>query len=318
MALYFLVGVIIFVVTGWFLGKIARESFYEVTTAHTGQFVQEQIIVLENRLFIDRIFMCVLFAFAAYFVTEITLRPVKKSAALQKNFSAIVSHELRTPVTIMKNAAEVALRNESTLSHEKAIEIIRNNLEETNRLSDTIQFLLAFSSLETQHKTAEYQPVSLSDITKNMVSRMQELADERSIALTLTTQPSMVINGNTTALEGMIVNLIKNAIAHAPVDSTVTVSVLPHGNDIALSVTNTGEPINKADLPYIFEPFYRGSNTKRSPETYRGSGLGLSVVKSVVTFHNGSISVSSNSKNGTTFKVVLARSAHSLSPETSK
>ena len=128
------------------LGSTGLKAVYTVAVAQNGHPVDVAFAVYKQQVVQRRFIMALLFAVSAYFFTEFALRPVKKAADLQRRFIAIVSHELRTPLTIIKNTSEVALRNPATLSQDKAIRVIESNLEEANRLSETVQLLLTFYS----------------------------------------------------------------------------------------------------------------------------------------------------------------------------
>jgi two-component system sensor histidine kinase CiaH len=307
-SLYFIVGAIIFVVVGWFWGYLLRQPLYRIAPYENGLPVLTAIATLEKQLLVERFFMILSFAIAAVFLAEFALRPIRKSADLQKRFVAIVSHELRTPLTIIKNASEVALRNEESLTREKAISILKSNLEETNRLSDTIQFLLTFSTLQNSARLSATQEMSLSDIAKKVFKTMESESLARGINLSLETSTTGLVRGNATALEGLIVNLVKNAIYHTPKKGNISITINSLAGATRLLVADTGHGIAKKDIPYIFKPFFRGENgnylSEQQSESLKGTGLGLSIVKEVAELHRASVTVHT-SEAGSIFTVTF-------------
>jgi signal transduction histidine kinase len=306
-ALYLLVGIIIFLVFGWTFGYLVRQPFYQIAIYQNGDAVRHAINVLEKQLLLQRVEMIGLFAIATYFLTEFVLRPIKKSAELQKRFIAVVSHELRTPLTIMKNASEIALRNPDTLTHEKAVTLIKSNLEETNRLSQTIQFLLTLSTLQNRGNVSEMKHISLTTVVERVLGLMKSEAADCGVVLTVEMPENMqvMVRGNSVALEGLLVNLVKNAIAHTPAGGRISILTEKETVVVRLSVRDTGKGIAKKDAPYIFKPFYRGESPYADRSSLQGAGLGLSIVKEVVDFHKASISVSTIPGNGTTFTITF-------------
>jgi signal transduction histidine kinase len=307
MGLYLIIGTLIFMLFGWVLGAITLKSVYQVAVVENGHPVDVAFAAYQHQVVQRRFIMAALFAVSAYFFTEFALRPVKRAADLQKRFIAIVSHELRTPLTIMKNSSEIALRNPATLTHEKAVQIIESNLEEANRLSQTVQFLLTFSLLRTQKRIPEMQPVIVSELTKKIFPLLEKESAERGVILSQDASDPGKVLGNPIALEGLIINLVKNAITHTPTGGKVTIKIQKSKLHVRLSVSDTGSGIAKKDLRYIFEPFYRGTNEDRDKDTYKGFGLGLSIVKEIAEFHRAYVTVDTAEGRGTTFSVTFPK-----------
>jgi len=308
LALYFVTGAVMFVGMGFISDYSLHYEVYHIAISQNGAPVRAAFKGLRQDLWTERFTLVLLFACAAYLITEFVLRPIKKAAEIQKRFIAIVSHELRTPLTIMKNASEIGLRNPEMLSREKAISIIESNLEETNRISDTISFLLAFSVLGEHDRAISIQPVSLESIAKEVISIMERRYEKREVTIILKASNPGEIKGDAVALKALLLNLVENALLHTQRKGNVTISLDKRGRSVLLSVADTGRGIDKKDLPYIFEPFYRGSKATRtegSEELSEGMGLGLSLVKEIAEFHRASVQVSSSRGEGSTFTVTF-------------
>lgn len=297
---YFIIGVVIFMFFGWFFTSLGLNSIYETSMLVPEDVpLHEALNAYETEMLRRRLFMVVLFTIATYFLTEFAMRPVRKSVELQERFIAIVSHELRTPLTVMKNMAEVALRNPEGISPEKAQKLIRSNLEETNKLTDTIKFLLAFSSLKIQKEIPDVELIELETVARAASEELKERAGDLGITLSMRSEGNTTVRGNPTALRGVVTNLLRNALNHTPQHGRVSLEVFDRGSEVLLTVADTGRGVAKKDLPYIFEPFYRGNKDAREPGEEQGLGLGLSIVKEVVTLHKGKVSITSAVGQGT-------------------
>lgn len=297
---YFVIGVVIFMFFGWFFTSLGLSNIYETSTLVPEDIpLHEALAAYESEMLRRRLFMVVLFTIATYFLTEFAMRPIRKSVELQERFIAIVSHELRTPLTVMKNMAEVALRNPEGISPEKAQKLIRSNLEETNKLTDTIKFLLAFSSLKIQKEIPDVELVELKDIAGTASIEIAERAEDQGIELSTSFEGDTTVRGNPTALRGVVANLLRNALNHTPRGGRVSLNVSGRASEVQLTVTDTGRGVAKKDLPFVFEPFYRGNEDAREPGEEQGLGLGLSIVKEVVTLHRGKVGINSVPGQGT-------------------
>lgn len=240
------------------------------------------------------------FIIGGYFISEIVLRPIKNAHDDQRRFTANVSHELRTPLSILKTNAEVALLKGKELTHDDAIEVIQSNIEEVNRMSKIIQFFLNFSTMENKIDRIQMTYVNLSAVSSKAVNILQKRANDKGISLELTDRGTTTIYGNATALEEMLLNLIKNAIAYTPKGGRIEVALRHTADHTILSIHDTGSGISAGDLPHIFEPFFKGGG---GPPKKDGVGLGLAIVKRIAHMHRATIDVKSRVGKGTTFSI---------------
>jgi signal transduction histidine kinase len=305
LALYFITGALMFVGQGLISDYALRHEVYHIAVSQNGAPVRAAFRGLRQDLWLDRVAMALIFGCLAFLITEVVLRPIKKSAEIQKRFVAIVSHELRTPLTIMKNASEIGLRNSAMLSLEKATHIIESNLEETNRMSETISFLLAFSVLGERNHVISVQPVSLEAVSKEALAIIDKRYEKRAVHIELDATIPGIIKGDTAALKGLLLNLIENAVLHTPKGGRVEVSISKRGKFVQLAVSDTGDGIEKKDIPYIFQPFYRGDSRRSSESPVEGMGIGLSLVKEIADFHHASVHVASSKGQGSVFTVTF-------------
>jgi two-component system phosphate regulon sensor histidine kinase PhoR len=236
----------------------------------------------------------------AYFLSEITLRPAKKAHTEQRRFIANVSHELRTPLSVLKTSSEVALLRGKDLTRDEAIEVLKSNIEEVDRMSKIIQFFLNFSTAQHKIDHVQMSAVNLSQITSKAINILQKRAGEKGVTIRLVDRGAAVVYGNVTALEEMILNIIKNAITYTPKDGLVEVAIKHTFDEVLLSVRDTGLGIPADDLPHVFEPFFKASNTLDKKE---GVGLGLAIVREIASMHRAQVEVKSKIGKGTTFFV---------------
>lgn len=240
-------------------------------------------------------------------VANVSLRPSRNTLEFQKRFIGNIAHEIRTPLAIIKTSTEVALFDPNLTK--EARDTMEETLTELNRISDTINNLLSFDSL-IRPRTMQFQAVDLSAIAETVCERHQDLALSRGVALTFAPMTGALVNGNATALEQVVTNIVKNALNYTPEDGNGRVTVEIGRTDqgsIALTVSDTGIGINEKDLYHVFEPFYRADKSRTRGVNTGTSGLGLAIVNEIVRLHHGAIMLRSAPKHGTTIRIVFPK-----------
>ena len=305
-ALYVVVGGAIILTTDYFIDNDIRNSMYSIVMTDKVNPVQDAFAHVQTLLWVSRLIKLFLYAVAVYFITGFAMRHIRAASEKQRRFIATASHELRTPLAVMKNAKEVALRHPETLTREKAIEIMRTNLVEVNRLSETVQFLLAFSHLENRQKHITLARIDIAALLRDSIALLQESAESAGVTVTCDAPETLCMEGNATTLREVILNLIKNALTYTSSGGSVVASLRETNSHVIIKITDTGIGIPKKDLPHIFEPFYRG-DLAEGHGTNIGMGLGLAVVREIVRLHRGSIDVQSTVGVGTSISVRFHR-----------
>ncbi len=220
---------------------------------------------------------------------------IESTFEAQRRFVANAAHELRTPLTVLRGSLDVLLRG-SQDDPAAVTRLSQGMYQEVTRLARLCDQLLDLAKLETSTKIQK-RPLNLNDFFKNFITQAQLLTQGRRIVLregpfvTLVVDPDM--------LKQILFNLLYNAIQHTDETGTITLGWKLTPNQVEIWIADNGEGISPQDLPHIFEPFYRGKNV--TSKRIKGTGLGLTLVKSMVEAHNGYIKVDSQLGKGTVF-----------------
>jgi heavy metal sensor kinase len=216
-------------------------------------------------------------------------------------FSADASHELRTPLTILRGELEAAAQQ--PLITPELRETLGSALEETERLSRIVESLMAISRLDAGEARVELEHFDLAELTSSATEQMRLLAEDKDIALRCDAERLVRVEGDPARLKQVIVNLVDNAIKYTPAGGLVGVKVSATNGRAVLEVNDNGVGIPAEAAPHIFERFYRVD--KARSRQMGGSGLGLSIVKAIVTAHGGQVKVESVEGGGSRFFVEL-------------
>ncbi|KND47497.1 MAG: two-component system, OmpR family, phosphate regulon sensor histidine kinase PhoR [Parcubacteria bacterium C7867-004] len=252
--------------------------------------------------FVGIVLLNLLFGFL---IARFALWPTRNSLQFQKRFIGNIAHEIRTPLAIIKTNTEVALFDPKIPKDVR--DTFEGTVTELDRISETINNLLSFDTL-TRPRRMPFEPTDLGAIVELVAERHQALADSRAVRLETRVGKSRMVEGNQTALDQVVTNLVKNAINYTPADKdgVVTVTVGHDGpGKILLSVADTGIGIGQKDLFHIFEPFYRGDTSRARGIGTGTSGLGLAIVNEIVRLHKGSINIRSTPGIGTEIRITL-------------
>jgi len=219
---------------------------------------------------------------------------------MRREFSANVSHELKTPLTSISGYAEI-MKN-GLVKAEDMYKFAEKIYNEASRLINLIDDIIKLSSLDENSMKRPVDQVDLLALSKDVVSRLTNKAEEKNIKLSVTGERA-VITGTKQILEEMIFNLCDNAIKYNRDGGSVDVSVLYRGKNIVLTVSDTGIGIPKEHQGRVFERFYRVD--KSHSKSTGGTGLGLSIVKHGAIYHNAAIELESQVGKGTTIRIIF-------------
>jgi heavy metal sensor kinase len=216
-------------------------------------------------------------------------------------FSADASHELRTPLTVLRGELEaIAQRPDLPLD---VRETIGSTLEETERLSKIVESLLAIARLDAGEALMTRERFDLSELVTDTADQMRLLAEDKQIVLKCTASGSVEVEGDQGRVKQVVVNLVDNAIKYTPEGGTVKIGVGVVSGIAVLEVADSGVGIPSEATGHVFERFYRVD--KARSRQMGGAGLGLSIVKSICSAHEGRVSVESTEGKGSRFTVEL-------------
>ena len=217
----------------------------------------------------------------------------------ERQFIGDVAHELKTPLTTLKNTIEVTLSSKRDIDHYKSVLV--NTLSEINNLSGTVNDVLDLAWVESGEALSKIDEFNLSELLKELDEVSRNLAQEKNIRVIEDIKPNIKIRGNRQKLFRALFNIVENAIKYSPQKSRIALTLEVEKKNIHIEVSNTGPGISQSELPKIFNRFYRGSTQSQS----LGSGLGLSIAKSIIEVHGGQVIVTSIPNKITTCKIIL-------------
>lgn len=248
---------------------------------------------------------------------------LSESFEIQRQFTGNAAHELRTPLALIQAQLDLYHSTENDADLDAAQETIQMITEQNERLSKLVKTLLDMSELQTIMRNDK---IELFGLIEEVLTDLEPLALEKGIALIQEPQDTtydkdisneLMLMGSDILIYRMLYNLVENAIKYNHVNGKVIVSAKQTGNDIVITIADTGSGIDEAFREKIFEPFFRVDKS-RSREI-GGVGLGLAMVREIVRAHDGKIDVHQNAYGGTTFEVKLGFSASlELSTQSSK
>jgi len=217
----------------------------------------------------------------------------------QRRFSADLSHELRSPLTTILGNLSLLKRGERLPPPERA-EMLEEIETEAQRMNRMISDLLLLAQADAD-LTIAHEAVELDTLLLDVYRQAKRRAGQRD--LRLLHEDQAIVRGDADRLRQMLVNLINNAIQYTSADGRIEISLECLGEQAQITLRDTGQGMAPADLPHIFDRFYRAD--KARSRAAGGTGLGLSIVKWVVDAHGGEIDVSSTPGVGSVFRVRL-------------
>lgn len=257
-----------------------------VTKRNTAKYIAEGITFL------------ILILIGAFFV----YRSVRRQFRLQQqqqNFMMAVTHELKTPVSVARLNLETMQKY--SLDPEKQKKLIRMTLEETARLNFLTNNILISSQLEGGGYNSAKEELDLSDLLKDCMSDFRNRFVDREFKEDI--QLNVDIKGDSLLLQLLINNLLENAIKYSPKETTIKAVLNQEGKTISLQIIDAGAGIPDEEKKKVFDKFYRIGN--EATRKAQGTGLGLYLCRIIARYHNGDISVTNNSPQGSNFAVTF-------------
>ncbi|WP_105114646.1 cell wall metabolism sensor histidine kinase VicK [Streptococcus suis] len=220
-------------------------------------------------------------------------------------FVSNVSHELRTPLTSVKSYLEAL--DEGALTESVAPSFVKVSLDETNRMMRMITDLLSLSRIDNQVGQIDVELINFTAFVTFILNRFDQMKNAESdkvYSIVRDYQISPIwVEIDTDKMTQVLDNILNNAIKYSPDGGTITFSMKTTDSQLIVSISDEGLGIPKADLPKIFDRFYRVDKARSRAQG--GTGLGLAIAKEIVKQHKGFIWAKSEYEHGSTFTIVL-------------
>jgi signal transduction histidine kinase len=222
-----------------------------------------------------------------------------------RDFLADVSHELRTPLAALRTFNQLLMEAAGDDPEARA-EFLESSAGQIERLDWLAQNLLELSKLDSGLVLLDLRPDDLRAAVESAAHQHDAVSARRGVTLTVDLPAAPIrIRHDPPRIGQVVANLVGNAVKFTPRGGTVRVDVAATADGARIDVTDTGVGIDAAELPHIFDRFYRGSRANEARGS--GSGLGLAIVRSIVDMHGGTVAVESGAGVGSRFTVMLPR-----------
>jgi len=226
---------------------------------------------------------------------------LEKAFKRQQQFTGDASHELRAPLAVIQAESTLALQKKrSAGDYRKSLEVIS---QETKHMAKIIDQLLTLARADARKEHFSFEDVDLSALLAELKSDVAILCQDKGLNFILCNSENLVVKGDRMQLRQLFLNLVDNAIRYTQKGGTITVSSRCEGQLLIISVSDTGIGIPPAEVPHIFERFYRVD--KARSRTEGSSGLGLAISRYIAEVHGGRIEVESEVGVGSTFSIWL-------------
>ncbi len=220
-----------------------------------------------------------------------------------RRFTADASHELKTPLTVLRADVERAMN--ATTSPAERLVALEEALQETTRMADLVEQLLTLARADEGRFDLHREPVALGSVVRDVLETALILGEEGGIAVRAPVLEEANVMGDRARLRQLFLNLVTNAIKYTPRGGEVEISLRRAGDVATFTVRDTGIGIAAADLPYIFDRFWRADRVRSRSGARGGFGLGLAISQWIAQAHGGSLTATSRLGRGSVFTVTL-------------
>ncbi len=226
-----------------------------------------------------------------------------RSDQQRREFVANVSHELRTPITSVRSYAETLTESGDEMEAEMRKRFLDVIMNESDRMTKIVQDLLVLSRFDSEKTEMTFEKFDMAESLRHVYDALIIDAEKKGLTMSLDvgSEPIM-LEGDRARIEQVVINVVSNSVRYTPEGGSIAISARG-GDEVSVSVADTGIGIPEADVPHLFDRFYRVD--KGRSRAQGGTGLGLSIAKEIVDRHNGRIDVESTLGEGTTVTVTL-------------
>lgn len=240
--------------------------------------------------------------------TMIDLSAEKDEEQRKTDFIGIVSHELRSPLTSLSGFMQVLQLKATKLGDDKVMEIVAKSRRQVDRMAALIS---GFLDVVKMGESRIHLDLSVFDLGQLLSASEEECTTiVQTHKMVYKPLPDAIVEADYDKIEQVLTNLINNAVKYSPQGTTITVAAERQGNEVQISVADEGLGISPADVPHLFDRFYRAQS--EHTKTIKGFGIGLYICKEIIERHNGRIWVESELNNGSVFYFSLPNAASAI------
>jgi len=230
---------------------------------------------------------------------------LKDLEATRRSFVANVSHELRSPLTSMKGFLEAM--QDGTIGPDEYEKYIGVVLSETKRMAVMVNDLLDLARIESGKTALKLEIFDINELIRRTLITFEARIYEHHMEVDVKfAQEQYYVEADSAQISQVLRNIIDNAIKYSPDDSKLRIATYAMKREIYVSIQDSGQGIPEADIPHVFDRFYKVEKA-HTPSTQSGTGLGLSIVKRIIDQHNQTITLKSTKGKGSTFTFTLKR-----------
>ncbi len=225
-----------------------------------------------------------------------------------RRFTADASHELKTPLAVMRADVERAMSHLATADEQA--EALEEALQQVTRMADLVDSLLTLARADEGRFDLYREPIELAPLARETLETARLLGEDAGLTIEASQLDNAEVLGDVTRLRQLFLNLVTNAIKYTPRGGTVDITLIRDEEVARFAVRDSGIGIAAADLPYVFERFWRADRVRSRATERGGFGLGLAISQWIAQAHGGMLEVQSRLGRGSTFTVTLPLAGH--------
>lgn len=236
---------------------------------------------------------------------EISRQREEKLRDNEKMITACISHDLKTPIATIIGCAE-AIENGLVKDQKSQNHMTGTIISKSMLLTNLINDMLEFAGSEMDELTVQFEEVYADEFFKKAFDELQVDVETAGLSMTVEKIPDVLLSLSSDRMKQVLQNIIGNSIKYTEPGGKITVQFESDGNRFSVMITDNGQGIAAGDIPFIFDKFYRGEKARTQKST-SGSGLGLCIVKNIITRHGGMVKCDSVLGKGTTIRFTLPK-----------